>query len=77
MKINQLNYTSDFLITKEVSEQVQKNFLDSTKEMSIDDFDRCLNLTKLYCLSKGSKNMSVEDYEFIRNLEKIRIKNLI
>ena len=53
-------------------EKIQKNFLEdnSKKEMTIDDFDRSLNLAKLYCLSKGKKNMLLEDYEFIRILEK-------
>lgn len=76
MKINELNYAIDFEISNETSEAIQKDFKDSLKEMTIDDFDRCLNLTKLYCLSKGSKNMLLEDYEFIRKLEKMRIKDL-
>lgn len=84
MKINEQNYFLDFEISKDVSESIQKNFLENSGSknnnklwsMTIDDFDRSLNLTKLYCLSKGKKNMQMEDYEYIRQLELNRLKDI-
>lgn len=72
MKLHEENFTKDFSIENDVSQALQKDFLDNKATMTADDFDRCLNLTKLFCLSFGRKTMTVDDYNYIRNLEKCR-----
>lgn len=76
MKLHEENFTKDFSIDNDVSQALQKDFLDNKASMTADDFDRCLNLTKLYCLSYGRKTMTIEDYNHIKNLEKSRIERL-
>lgn len=75
VKINEENYTKDFIIENSISELIQKDFLDNKQNISIEDFGEYINLTKLYCLSRGKKTMAFEDYMHIKSLEKIRKEN--
>ena len=77
LKINEENYFKDFTIENSISEIIQKDFLESKNEMNIDDFDRFLNLTKLFCLSQGKKLMTFQDYLHIKNMEKTRKEKLV
>lgn len=76
MKIHHEDFTKDFKIENDVSQVLQKDFLENKDNMNADDFDRFLNLTKLYCLSHGKKTMSFDDYNYIKNLDKIRKERL-
>jgi len=72
MKLHEESFTKDFTIDNSVSQALQKDFLDNKAIMTADDFDRYLNLTKLYCLSFGKKTMTIDDYNHIRDLENSR-----
>ncbi len=72
MLLHEENFPKDFSIDNEVSQSLQKDFLDNKAIMTADDFDRYLNLTKLYCLSFGRKTMTIADYNHVKNLENTR-----
>ncbi len=76
MKIHQEDFTKNFNIENEVSQSLQKDFLDNKSNMSAEDFDRNLNLTKLYCISYGRNSMTIENYLHIKNLEDSRKERL-
>lgn len=66
-----------FNIETEISEKIQKDFIENKSILTADDLDRMLNLTKLYSLSKGVLNMTFEDYTYIKLCEKERKERLI
>lgn len=73
---NDNNFSNQFKISDEISEAIQKNYLQNNKNFNADDFDSVLKLSRLFALSNGRNKLTYEDYEYVAYLEKQRLERI-
>lgn len=69
-------FTKNFNIKEEISEKVQKDFLERKDDFTVDDLGTCLKLARLYAISFGRDCLKFEDYLHAKEIEKIRKERL-
>ena len=70
------SYLSNFKITDENSNKIQKDYLEKNKKMNVDEFDLMLNMSRLFALSNGRNELLFSDYEYVYQIEKQRKERL-
>jgi hypothetical protein len=69
-------FTKNFTIKEEISEKVQKDFLERKDDFTVDDLGSCLKLARLYAISYGRDCLEFEDYLHAKAIEKSRKERL-
>ena len=78
--LNYIRYDSsfkdEFIIKEEISNSIQKNYVDNNHNFKADDFDLVFKLSKFHALSHGRNYLTYDDYEYVDFLEKKRKQRL-
>jgi len=68
-------FVKNFKIDEQVCKSIQNDFVDRKDEnFSADDLDFCMKIARLYAISKGRSQLTLEDYTFATDSE-IKRKN--
>ena len=66
-----------FIISKELGGKINKDYMSRIEgKFNVDKFDLVLRLARLYAISQGRNELTFEDYEYVFELEKERMKRL-
>ena len=70
------SFKEKFIFKKEVSNAIEKNFVENNPKFKADDFNLVLKLARFHALSYGRNNLTYDDYEYVLFLEKLRKQRL-